>query len=69
METEMGISAARRFLIPVNLSSLPRIARCHDLRALPEQQLLGFRLGITVIVVVVRCCGTLLLSLRQQQPA
>jgi hypothetical protein len=24
-------------LLPVNLGSLPRIARCHDLRALPEQ--------------------------------
>jgi hypothetical protein len=29
-------------LLPVNLSSLPRIAGCHDLRALPEQRLWCF---------------------------
>jgi hypothetical protein len=27
-------------LLPVNLGSFPRIARCHDLRALPEQKIL-----------------------------
>jgi hypothetical protein len=29
-------------LLPVNLGSLPRIAQCHDLRALPEQRLRCF---------------------------
>jgi hypothetical protein len=41
METEMVISAFAP-LLPVNLGSLPRIAQCHDLRALPEQRLRCF---------------------------
>jgi hypothetical protein len=30
-------------LLPVNLGSFPRIARCHDLRALPEQRTCKFK--------------------------
>jgi hypothetical protein len=44
METEMVVSAARLFFRSTSApsGSFPRIARCHDLRALPEQRLRCF---------------------------
>jgi hypothetical protein len=61
METEKGgVSCAP--LLPVNLGSFPRIARCHDQRAFPEQHDCplktnpSFSLQLTFFLFGQRCC-------------
>jgi hypothetical protein len=63
METEMVVSAARLFFRSTSApsGSFPRIARCHDLRALPEQTVFKLRF------FNYRCCRSCSIALQGKQ--